>query len=431
MGKRQVVASGVTDRREGPMSENARTVPVESIRLVKELYPRLREDDAAIERYRHAIDNLPEIVTARNEILVDGYHRWQAHRREGRAEIAVIDLGNLSDIEILKESVKRNASHGRQLETSDKRRMADQLYRKGVRDDDELKALLSVTAKTLAEYLRDAKRDEKDAAKQNCWDRWLNCESQSEIARETGIPQTTISGWLTEFQCVGDSLGPPESQQHFDVWSFQKADDNAGTASHFGRMPPQVVENLLWLYTEPGDIVFDPFAGGGTTIDVAKRMGRRVWASDIKPASDLLPIHEHDITTGWPEKAPKKADFILLDPPYWRQAKGRYSDDPADLGNVSLDAFRKAWAAVVKTCKAHLSAKGKLAFIISPTQLEDGTVVDHAREMHAACVAAGLSPLRRIIVPYQTQQATGQQVQWAKDNKRLLKLYRDLEVFQA
>jgi len=64
--------------------------------------------------------------------------------------------------------------------------------------------------------------------------------------------------------------------QHFDVWSFQ---NGGGDSSYFGRMPPAVVENLLWLYTEPGDIVVDPFAGGGTTIDVAKAMGRRVWAS--------------------------------------------------------------------------------------------------------------------------------------------------------
>jgi hypothetical protein len=35
---------------------------------------------------------------------------------------------------------------------------------------------------------------------------------------------------------------------------------------------------------------------------------------------------------------------------------------------------------------------------------------------------------RRIIVPYQTQQATGQHVTWARENKRLLKLYRDLVV---
>jgi hypothetical protein len=64
------------------------------------------------------------------------------------------------------------------------------------------------------------------------------------------------------------------------VWSFSNGGDDS---SYFGRMPPAVVENLLWLYTEPGDIVVDPFAGGGTTIDVARRWGagcvgeRCVW----------------------------------------------------------------------------------------------------------------------------------------------------------
>ena len=45
--------------------------------------------------------------------------------------------------------------------------------------------------------------------------------------------------------------------QHFDVWSFANGGDDS---SYFGRMPPAVVENLLWLYTEPGDIVVDPAA---------------------------------------------------------------------------------------------------------------------------------------------------------------------------
>lgn len=405
-------------------------IPVESIEFVKELYPRLREDDAAIERYRHAIDRLPPIKVARGRVLVDGFHRWQAHRREKRESIAAIDLGNLTDVEILKESVRCNASHGRQLETSDKKRLADQLYRKGTKDDAELIELLSVTAGTLKKYLEDARADEREELKRSVIDRWLNCEwaSYREAGRAVELDDKTAGGWIAEFtnQFVNSA---PDTLQTFDVWSFSKADDDAGIKSHFGRMPPQVVENLLWLYTEPGQIVFDPFAGGGTTIDVAKRMGRRVWAGDLTPATPTLPIHPHDITTGWPESAPKKVDFILLDPPYWQQAKGRYSESDADLGNVSLEKFREQWAAIVKMCAKHLSDDGKLAFIISPTQLEDHTVVDHAFEMYAACVGAKLSPLRRIIVPYQTQQATGQQVQWAKDNKRLLKLYRDLGVF--
>jgi tRNA1(Val) A37 N6-methylase TrmN6 len=196
-------------------------------------------------------------------------------------------------------------------------------------------------------------------------------------------------------------------------------------------MPEQVVENLLWLYTEPGDIVVDLFAGGGTTIDVAKRMGRRVWASDRKPSTPTLPIHEHDIRTGWPKAAPRKADLILLDPPYWKQAAGRYSDDPECLGNMDLDGFATAWTRVVSYCSAHIVDGGRLAYIVSPAEDKDADrVVDLALLMYDACRDAGLSVERRIIVPYQTQQATGQQVEWARANRKLLKLYRDLVVMR-
>jgi DNA modification methylase len=408
-------------------------VKVDDIEFVKELYPRLREDDAAIERYRASLDLLPPIVVARGRVLVDGFHRWQAHRREGVATVAVEDLGNLTDVEIMKESVKRNASHGRQLETRDKKTMADKLWRQGVRDEVELCDLLSITSDTCKEYLRDAKRDEKAEQKAEMWDRWLNCEfaSFAEAAKATGQSDKTVKAWLSEFSNRLDFSEPPESRQHFDVWSFPPArDDSAGSTSYFGVMPPQVVENLLWFYTEPGQTVVDPFAGSGTTIDVAKRMGRRVWASDRKPSTPTLPIHEHDITTGWPADAPKKADLVLLDPPYWQQAKGRYSDDQDDLGNMTLDEFGDAWAKVLKDCAGHLADGGRVAYIISPTQLDDGSVVDHATDMLRAAWDAGLEAERRIIVTYSTQQATGQQVEWARENKRLLKLYRDLVVLR-
>jgi hypothetical protein len=55
-------------------------------------------------------------------------------------------------------------------------------------------------------------------------------------------------------------------------------------------------------------------------------------------------------------------------------------------------------------------------------------VIDHATDMLAPFTENGWHVERRIIVPYQTQQATGQQVEWARERKRLLKLYRDLVV---
>lgn len=399
---------------------------IHDIQFVKELYPRLREDDAAIERYRASLDLLPPITVARGRVLVDGFHRWQAHRREGAETVQVDDLGNLTDVEIVKESVRRNSSHGRQLETKDKRRMADLLWRQGTRDEDELCALLSVTAKTCAEYLRDAKRDEKAEQKAKAWDLWLNCRSYRDIAAAIDGDDATVGRWVDSFS---NELGnePPESRQHFDVWSFQTS---TGDSSYFGAMPPQVVENVLWLWTEPGQIVVDPFAGGGTTIDVAKAMGRRIWASDRNPSTPTLPIHEHDIAAaGWPADAPRKADLILLDPPYWQQAKGKYSDAPDDLGNMTLDDFMAAWDRVVKACTEHLAENGRVAFIVSPS-VDVDRVIDHAFDMRDVCTDHGLTTERRVIVTYNTQQATGQQVTWARENRQLLKLYRDLVVMR-
>jgi hypothetical protein len=350
---------------------NERAIGIEDVEFVNELYPRLREDDAAIERYRAALDRLPPIVVARGRVLVDGFHRWQAHRREGATEIQAVDLGNLADVEIRRESIVRNAAHGQQLAASDKRRIAGVLWRDLTESNGtrvaEIAELLSVSERSVREWTKEARADEKREQQERAFDLWLDCRTQQEIADELAIPQQTVSGWITESGKSAVFGEPPESRQHFDVWQFQNA---AGESSYFGKMPPQVVENLLWFYTEPGQTVVDPFAGGGTTIDVAKRMGRRVWASDRKPSTPTLPIHEHDITTGWPAAAPKRADLILLDPPYWKQAAGRYSDDPADLGNMTLEDFEASWAAVVASCAEHLSDGGRLAYVVSPA--EDG-----------------------------------------------------------
>jgi DNA modification methylase len=405
------------------LDDVALLIPIDQVAFVKELYPRHREDDAVIEQYRASLDLLPPIKVARERILVDGLHRLQAFRREGATEIPAINLGNLTDIEILKESIRCNATHGRQLDTKDKRRMADQLYRQGIRDDSEFAELLSITPKTLKEYLRDAKRDEKEEKKGKAWDLWLDCCSERDIADRIGAAPNTIGTWIAQ-KSNGLENCAPASRQHFDVWSFPDGDDG----SYFGHMPPQVVENLLWGFTEPGEIVFDPFAGSGTTIDIAKAMGRRVWASDINPSTPNLPIHKHDIVTGWPADAPGAVHLILLDPPYWQQAKAKYSQNSDDLANMPLEDSYGSWDTVIKVCQRHLIDGGKLAYIISPTQCGDGKVIDHATEMLWICKKHDLQVERRFIVPYQTQQATGQQVTWARDNKRWLKLYRDLVV---
>jgi site-specific DNA-methyltransferase (cytosine-N4-specific) len=45
--------------------------------------------------------------------------------------------------------------------------------------------------------------------------------------------------------------------------------------AHFATFPPELVEPCVLAGSRPGDLVFDPFLGSGTTVMVAARHGRR------------------------------------------------------------------------------------------------------------------------------------------------------------
>src|SRR5262249_40748379 len=62
-----------------------------------------------------------------------------------------------------------------------------------------------------------------------------------------------------------------------DTWSFPGV---AGTFKeragfHGCQMPEQLLGRIIRVSSNPGEIVLDPFAGSGTTLVVAKKLGRR------------------------------------------------------------------------------------------------------------------------------------------------------------
>jgi hypothetical protein len=404
-------------------SPTTKHIPVGSVAFVKHLYPRVKEDQDAIERYRAAIDRLPPIVVARGEVLVDGFHRWQAHIREGLEGIEAIDLGNLSDIEIRKESIRRNASHGQQLATTDKRANADWLYRQGTRDPAELMELLSITRSTLDTYLRDAKRDEKEQGKAKAWEMWLDCFSYRQVGEVLGVDHHTVAAWCGEKADASGNSPPLDVAPHFtcmsNFWEFDEdADARYGDKNYPGYLHPRVIQHLLSFYTEPGQIVFDPFAGSGTTIEVSKEMRRRVWASDIQGNANypLVPIHRHDITTGWPKDAPDKVDLIILDPPEWEGGPNHW--------RTSMDR-------ILGMCPRHVTVGGHVAIIIRPVQCDDGSVIDRLGDILKSACNRDLQLRGRAVVPYPESKFTHQQIASARTNKRLLAAYKDVVLFQT
>jgi DNA modification methylase len=54
-------------------------------------------------------------------------------------------------------------------------------------------------------------------------------------------------------------------------------------------MPEQLVERCLKLFARRGDIVYDPFAGAGTTLLVAQQLGLDSIGTEIDPTyCDLI-----------------------------------------------------------------------------------------------------------------------------------------------
>lgn len=54
---------------------------------------------------------------------------------------------------------------------------------------------------------------------------------------------------------------------------------------YFAMFPPGFVERHVLAFTEPGDVVFDPFSGRGTTIFESLLLGRRAFGLDINPVA--------------------------------------------------------------------------------------------------------------------------------------------------
>ena len=66
-----------------------------------------------------------------------------------------------------------------------------------------------------------------------------------------------------------------------DVWTFSTARSTRG--NHYAVMPSKLAELCILAGSRPGDLVFDPFIGSGTTAIVAERHGRRWVGMDLNP----------------------------------------------------------------------------------------------------------------------------------------------------
>jgi hypothetical protein len=424
-----------------------RTIKTAEVIFRDDLYPRIETSAVTVQKYAEDLDVLPPIEVNQHNELIDGWHRWTAHKKNSVETIRVTVTETKSDADLLERAIVTNATHGLQLSQQDKQDMARKIYgmtpereREGKKAD--LARILSVSLSSVHSWLSRVDKDAKDARNKRIFAAWLACDTVEEIAERESVAKGTVSEFCSKIPDL-EKLNKSDkaAAEHavdfeppiYNVWKQQEKTSGSGI---FGNSEVRWLDNLLYLYTNPFKVVIDPFAGGGSTIDICKKRFRRYFVSDREPILERQKeIRQHDIYTDGVLKPPqwKDVQLVYLDPPYWKQAEGRYSTDPSDLGNMDLATFNDALAGLIKQYAEKLreaKANADIALIIQPTQWKapHREFTDHVAEMLRA---VNLPVDMRFSVPYESQQCNAHMVEWAKENKRCLVLTREIVVWRV
>jgi len=165
----------------------------------------------------------------------------------------------------------------------------------------------------------------------------------------------------------------------YTMWDFAYRDDYAGDKDFHGNCSPQVVEQCMWRLTEEGDLVVDPMAGSGTTLDVCKRFNRRCVAYDINPA-------RRDIEGRDSRNMPLDSDtvdMVFIHPPYWNLVSYTINDDgkSGDLSRApSLQAYLQMLGEVFAECRRILKP-GKHMCVLIGDLVRDGEFIPLCRKV--------------------------------------------------
>lgn len=83
---------------------------------------------------------------------------------------------------------------------------------------------------------------------------------------------------------VGKLSGNPKGKNPSDVWIFPNVKSNhPEKTSHPCQFPVELVERLVLSMTNPGDAVFDPYMGVGSSVVAALMHDRKAYGCDIVP----------------------------------------------------------------------------------------------------------------------------------------------------
>lgn len=148
------------------------------------------------------------------------------------------------------------------------------------------------------------------------------------------VPDNT---WILRPQDIPQSLTPLE-----DTWYFARI---AGTFKERARfvqcqLPEKLLARIILACSDPGDLVFDPFVGSGSTLMVAKKLARRYLGCELSPNYARWAEKRLELTNvGDPLEGPEDPLMSAPSTPDYVQYSQLTKTELANLHKGVLDCF--------------------------------------------------------------------------------------------
>ena len=81
-------------------------------------------------------------------------------------------------------------------------------------------------------------------------------------------------------------------KRFYDIFQSNHADAQAGQAMHKWGQDMEAFKKIIEALTEPGDLIVDPFTGGGTTLLAAKSTGRNAIGAEIDATCEVFRLEQ-------------------------------------------------------------------------------------------------------------------------------------------
>jgi len=166
-----------------------------------DLYPRMMTSPEKVQQYAEDLSVLPPIEINRENELIDGWHRWTAHKKKEIDEIEVMVTETRDDDHLLELAIRRNAVGLMMLTVSDKKSLARRYYNVTPAEERGTKKrwladLLKMSERTIHTWLSRIDKDSEEERQIAVQNLYLQGYTQEEIGRAVGMPQRTVTDVL-------------------------------------------------------------------------------------------------------------------------------------------------------------------------------------------------------------------------------------------